>query len=73
MTLALQIKLEGILTRAHTDYEKGLNARAYFKVSNHETGEDFSPAKLFMKTWIYLVKGGKIDLIKHFFTTYSTT
>jgi RNA polymerase sigma-70 factor (ECF subfamily) len=54
-----------ILTTAHNDYEKGLNKRAFFKVSNHEVGEDLVQ-QTFMKTWIYLVKGGKIEIMKAF-------
>ena len=65
MTLAQQTKIQGILTTAHNDFEKGLNARAYFKVSNHELGEDLVQ-QTFMKTWIYLVKGGKIEMMKAF-------
>jgi RNA polymerase sigma-70 factor (ECF subfamily) len=57
--------LQGVLTTAHNDYEKGLNARAFFKVSNRETGEDLVQ-QTFMKTWIYLVKGGKIEIMKAF-------
>lgn len=65
MTLTQQINLQGVLTTAHQDYEKGLNARAFFKVSNHELGEDLVQ-QTFMKTWIYLVKGGKIEIMKAF-------
>ena len=65
MTPKEKARLEGVLTIAHNDYEKGLNARAFFKVSNHETGEDLVQ-QTFMKTWIYLVKGGKIELMKAF-------
>jgi len=54
-----------MMTIAHHDYEKGLNARAFFKVSNHELGEDLVQ-DTFMKTWIYLVKGGKIETMKAF-------
>ncbi|MFA6353420.1 MAG: RNA polymerase sigma factor [Candidatus Paceibacterota bacterium] len=54
-----------MLTKAHNNFEKGLNARAYFKLSNHETGEDLVQ-HTFMKTWIYLVKGGKIEIMRAF-------
>ena len=53
------------MTLAHHDYEKGLNLHSFFKVSNHEIGEDLVQ-DTFMKTWIYLVKGGKIDAMKAF-------
>lgn len=65
MTLTQQINLQGILTTAHHDYEKGLNMRAFFKLSNHETGEDLVQ-QTFMKTWIYLAKGGEIKSMKAF-------
>lgn len=53
------------LTKAHYDYAKGLNAYAFFKVSNYALGEDLVQ-DTFIKTWRYLVKGGKIDLMKAF-------
>jgi RNA polymerase sigma-70 factor (ECF subfamily) len=55
----------GILTTAHNDYEKGLNAYAFYKLNSHETGEDLVQIT-FLKTWKYLVRGGKIDLMKAF-------
>jgi RNA polymerase sigma-70 factor (ECF subfamily) len=58
-------KLQDILTVAHHDYEKGLNARAFFKVSNHAVGQDLVQ-DTFIKTWSYLVKGGKIVIMKAF-------
>jgi RNA polymerase sigma-70 factor (ECF subfamily) len=42
-----------------------LNAHAFFKTHNHATGEDLVQ-DTFMKTWKYLVKGGKIDVMKAF-------
>lgn len=53
------------MTEAHFDFAKGLNARAFFKTQNHSTGEDLVQ-DTFMKTWKYLVKGGKIDIMKAF-------
>jgi RNA polymerase sigma-70 factor (ECF subfamily) len=57
--------LQAILTVAHSDYEKGLNARAFFKVNNHDIGNDLVQ-DTFVKTWAYLVKGGKIITMKAF-------
>jgi RNA polymerase sigma-70 factor (ECF subfamily) len=37
----------------------------FFKVSNHETGQDLVQ-DTFIKTWSYLVKGGKIETMKAF-------
>ena len=65
MTEKKEKKLQEIITLAHHDYEKGLNARAFFKVSNHAVGEDLVQ-DTFIKTWSYLVKGGKIDIMKAF-------
>ncbi|MDR3519484.1 MAG: RNA polymerase sigma factor [Candidatus Pacebacteria bacterium] len=56
---------QAILTVAHRDYEKGLNARAFFKISNREISEDLVQ-DTFIKTWTYLVKGGKIEIMKAF-------
>jgi len=65
MTPKQEIRLRAILTVAHHDYEKGLNARAFFKVSDRGTSDDLVQ-DTFMKTWVYLVKGGKIDIMKAF-------
>ena len=58
-------ELEGMLTKAHHDFDKGLNARAFFKVSNHTTSGDLVQ-DTFIKIWSYLIKGGKIDTMKAF-------
>ena len=60
-----ETKLQAVLTVAHHDYQKVLNAHAFFKVHNHATGEDLVQTT-FMKTWAYLVKTGKIDMMKAF-------
>ena len=65
MTPKEHIERQKILTVAHHDFEKGLNARAFFKLNDHALGEGIVQ-ETFMKTWIYLVKGGKIDLMKAF-------
>lgn len=65
MTKVQEIKLQTELTTAHIDYEKGLNAHAFFKVHSHETSKDLVQ-DTFMKTWKYLVKGGKIETMKAF-------
>src|ERR1035437_9556456 len=54
-----------VLATAHNDFAKGLNAHAFFKLHNHAMGEDLVQ-DTFMKTWSYLVKGGKIDVMKAF-------
>jgi len=65
MTKVQEIKLQTELTEAHGDYGKGLNSYAFFKIHNHETGKDLVQ-DTFMKTWKYLVKGGKIKTMKSF-------
>ena len=50
---------------AHHDFQKGLNTYAFFKTNNHATGEGLVQ-DTFMKTWKYLAKGGKIDIMKAF-------
>jgi len=65
MTLKQEIARQLVLTSAHHDYVKGLNTHAFFKVHNHETGEDLVQ-DTFIKTWKYLVKGGKIEVMKAF-------
>lgn len=44
---------------------KGLYSHALFKLHNRVLGEDMVQ-DTFMKTWKYLVKGGKIDVMKSF-------
>lgn len=53
------------MTEAHHDYGEKLNAHAFFKVRDHAIGEDLVQ-ETFKKTWSYLVKGGKIELMKAF-------
>lgn len=65
MTLKQEIKRQKVLTLAHRDFEKGLNSHAFFKVHDHILGEDLVQ-DTFMKTWRYLVRGGKIDVMKAF-------
>ena len=65
MTPKENIERQAVLTAAHHDFEKGLNARAFFKLNDRALGEGIVQ-ETFMKTWIYLVKGGQIDLMKAF-------
>jgi len=60
-----KIELEKILTVAHHDHERGMNSYAFFKTHNHTTGQDLVQ-DTFIKTWAYLVREGKIDLMKPF-------
>lgn len=65
MTQKKEKKLQTILTTAYHDYGKVLNAHAFFKVHNQATSQDLVQ-DTFMKTWAYLVKGGKIEIMKSF-------
>ncbi|MFA6050702.1 MAG: RNA polymerase sigma factor [Candidatus Paceibacterota bacterium] len=65
MTPTQETAQRAVLSLAHDDFNKSLNSYAYFKVSSHTTGEDLVQ-ETFIKTWKYLVKGGKIDSMKSF-------
>jgi len=54
-----------ILATAHNDFAKGLNRHSFFKLGNHALGDDLVQ-DTFIKTWSYLVKGGKIEVMKAF-------
>lgn len=56
---------KAVLTTAHHDYAKGLNVRAFYKTGDRALGEDLVQ-DTFLKTWKYLVRGGKIDVMKAF-------
>jgi RNA polymerase sigma-70 factor (ECF subfamily) len=65
MTSEQKTERQAVLTVAHHDFEKSLNMHAFFKVRNHAASEDLVQ-DTFMKTWKYLVKGGKIEVMKAF-------
>ena len=65
ITSKRQTKQQALLTVAHHDYEKGLNLYAFFKVRDRATSEDLVQ-DTFTKTWSYLIRGGKIDVMKAF-------
>jgi RNA polymerase sigma-70 factor (ECF subfamily) len=65
MTPKQEAKRHAAFTLAHLDFEKGLNAHAYFKLHDHAMGNDLVQ-DTFIKTWSYLVRGGKIDVMKAF-------
>jgi RNA polymerase sigma-70 factor (ECF subfamily) len=54
-----------ILSKAHDVYRKGLSAYASYKISNRSRSEDLVQ-ETFFKTWKFIVKGGKIDIMKAF-------
>ncbi len=65
MTTKQEVMLRSLFSTAHRDHEKGLNSYAFFKTSDHCLGENLVQ-DTFMKTWVYLVKNGKIDMMKTF-------
>jgi len=65
MNLKQETQIQETLTVAHQDYNKKLNAHAFFKIQDKGVSEDMVQTT-FMKTWIYLIKGGKIDMMKAF-------
>lgn len=65
MTPSQNIKRNVIFNEAHHNFEKGLNAHAFFKTHDHKIGEDLVQ-ETYMKTWKYLVQGGKIETMKAF-------
>lgn len=65
MTPKQETKQQAILSVAHEDYGKKLNSYAFFRVSNQAISEDLVQ-DTFRKTWSYLAKGGKIDIMKSF-------
>ena len=54
-----------VITTAYHDFAKGLKKHAQFRVSDSVKCDDLVQ-DTFMKTWTYLVKAGKIDLMKPF-------
>ncbi len=65
MTQQKETDMQAVMATAHRDFAKGLNGRAFFKVQDKAIGEDLVQ-DTFLKTWSYLVKGGKIDVMKAF-------
>ena len=58
-------QMTAAFTQAYHDYEPGLNTLAFFKVHDHTLGQDLVQ-DTFTKKWSYLVKGGKIDMMRAF-------
>ncbi len=65
MTVKQKTKMNEIITSAHQDYARLLNTFAIYKLNNYQTGEDLVQ-QTFMKAWMYLRKGGKIETMKAF-------
>lgn len=65
MTEEQETEGRATLTAAHHDFQKGMNAHAFFKVHDRALGGDLVQ-DTFIKTWSYLVKGGKIEVMRAF-------
>lgn len=65
MTPQQAIIRKALLTQAHHDYAKGMNTYSFFKVRDRAMSADMVQSA-FIKTWSYLVREGKIDLMKAF-------
>lgn len=65
MTLKEKTLRQIKLTAAHHDFNKGLNLHAFFKTRDSVVGGDLVQ-DTFTKTWRYMAKGGKIDVMKSF-------
>ncbi len=53
------------MTTAHGDYNRALLRRAFYKTSDSEMSKDLVQTT-FLKTLLYLQKGGKVDLMRSF-------
>lgn len=65
MTSSHDKKRQKVLSDAHSEYSKGLAVHAFFKLHNQVLSTDLVQ-DTFVKTWGYLVKGGKIETMKAF-------
>lgn len=65
MTPKQETQRQTQLTTAHRDYEKGMRTHAFFKLNDRSMSDDLVQ-DAFMKTWSYLAKEGKIDVMKSF-------
>ena len=54
-----------VLSEAYSTHSKSLHSHALFKLNNKATSDDLVQ-DTFMKTWRYLAKDGKIDVMKAF-------
>lgn len=53
------------LAAAHQSYNKELNLHSFFKIGDRGISENLVQ-DTFVKTWSYLLRGGKIDIMKAF-------
>ncbi len=65
LTKKQQEKERGLFTIVHNVYGKGLSSYAYYKLNNHNQSKDLVQ-DTFLKTWKYIVNGGKIEIMRAF-------
>lgn len=65
MTPKQEKKQQTILTNAHVEHEKGLSTYAFSKLRSRTLSTDLVQ-DTFIKTWTYLARGGKVDVMKAF-------
>ncbi len=65
MTQTQLVQLQNTMTKACNDYGQSLHSHAFFRINDHTKSNDMVQ-DTFLKTWSYLYKGGKIDLMKSF-------
>jgi RNA polymerase sigma-70 factor (ECF subfamily) len=65
MTPKQEVERQAVLSSAHIDYAKGLRSHAFFKLNSHAMSDDLVQ-DTFTKTWRYLARDGKIDVMKAF-------
>ncbi|MCX6716020.1 MAG: RNA polymerase sigma factor [Candidatus Taylorbacteria bacterium] len=56
---------ESMMNDAHRDFQSGLNKHAFYRVNDHEIGQNLVQ-DTFLKTWNYIRKGGTIIVMKSF-------
>ncbi len=65
MTPQEETRRQAVLTDAHLHFQKALTTHAFSKMHDRALGEDLVQ-DTFMKTWRYLARDGKIDVMKSF-------
>lgn len=65
VTQKKQTSAQNVLAEAHHDFEKSLNDHAFFKLNDHAMSDDLVQ-DTFRKTWTYMLRGGKIELMRAF-------
>lgn len=65
LTKKEKILLQTVMTDAHKEFEQGLLRHAHYRVSDNGRCDDLVQ-DTFLKTWVYLIKAGKITSMKPF-------